>query len=74
VRDDHVTKRPCLLVELSPALDSDGLWHVNLHVADVVATPDRLKEPVGEAQGEDVVHGFLAEEMVNPEHLGLSPI
>ena len=48
-----------------------ALGHVDLDVADVVAVPDRLHQPVGEAQYEDVVHRLLAEEVVDAEDLRL---
>ena len=37
----------------------------------MLAVPDRLEHPVREAQREDVLHGFLAEEVVDPEDLRL---
>ena len=37
----------------------------------MVAVPDRLEESVREAQREDVVHRLLAQEVVDPEDLGL---
>ena len=36
---------------------------------DEVAVPDRLEEPVGEAEGEDILGRLLAEEMVDAEDL-----
>ena len=50
---------------------ADRLRHVDLDVADVVAVPDRLEEPVGEPQGEQVVDGLLAQEVVDAEDLRL---
>ena len=50
VRDDHVPVGAGLLVELGAALDPHRLRHVDLHVADVLAVPDRLEQPVGEPQ------------------------
>jgi len=40
-----------------------------LHVADVVAVPDRLEQAVGEAEGQDVVDRLFAQEVVDPEDL-----
>ena len=37
----------------------------------MVAVPDRLEQPVREPQREDVLHGLLAEEVVDPEDLRL---
>ena len=39
-------------------------------MVDVVAVPDRLEEPIGEAQREDVERGLLAEEVVDKVHDG----
>ena len=46
---------------------SDGqiLGGRDLHVVDVVAVPDRLEDAVGEPQHQDVLHGLLAEVMVD---------
>ena len=35
----------------------------------MVAVPDRLEEPVGEAEGQDVLGSLLAQEVVDPEDL-----
>ncbi len=64
-------KAPGALVEGAATLDGEGLGHVDLHVAHVAAAPQRLEELVGEAQGEDVVDGLLAQEVVDAKDLGL---
>jgi hypothetical protein len=72
VRDDHVPVGAGVVVEAGAALDRERLRHVDLHVADVVAVvPDRLEQAVREPEGQDVVDGLLAEEVVDPEDLGL---
>jgi hypothetical protein len=65
-RSDHVAKRPGLLVEAGAALDVELLGHVDLHIRDVVAIPDRLEDPVGKPRHQDVLGGLLAEEVVDP--------
>ena len=67
----HVAQRAGLLVELAAPLDADRLGHGDLHVVDAVAIPDRLEQPVGEAERHDVLHRLLAEEMVDAENLVL---
>ena len=57
------------LVERGAVLEAQRLGHVDLHVVDVVAVPDRLEQPVGEPEGEDVLRRLLAEEVVDPEDL-----
>ena len=47
------------------------LGHVDLHVRDVLAVPDRLEQTVREPEREDVERGFLAEEVVDAEDLAL---
>ena len=71
VRDDHVAVGAGLVVEVGAALDGQRLRHVDLHVGDVRAVPDRLEQAVGEPEGQDVVDRLLAEEVVDPEDLRL---
>ena len=69
VGDDHVAVGAGRLVERRPLLEAERLGHVDLDVVDVVAVPDRLEEPVGEAEGQDVLRRLLAQEVVDPEDL-----
>ena len=71
VGDDHVAVGTGGLVELGAALEPEGLRHVDLHVVDEVAVPDRLEEAVGEAERQDVLGRLLAEEVVDAEDLAL---
>src|SRR5262249_56959306 len=54
-----------------PVLDAHGLGDRDLHVIDVAPVPHRLEEPVGEAEDHDVLHGLLAEVVVDPVDLAL---
>lgn len=38
-------------------------------MVDAVAIPHRLEQAVGETERENVLHGFLAQEMIDAEHL-----
>ena len=67
VRDDHVAVGAGLLVEAGAVVDRERLGHVDLHVVDVVAVPDRLEHAVGEAQRDQVLDRLAAEEVVDPE-------
>ncbi len=67
--DHHVPEGTGLLVERSPEADRQGLGHVDLDVVDVLTVPDGLEEPVGEAEGQDVLGRLLAQEVVDAEHL-----
>ena len=69
VGDDHVAVGAGALVEAGAVTDRERLGNVDLDELDVVAVPERLVEPVGEAQGEDVLDRLLAEEVVDPEDL-----
>src|SRR5439155_20358228 len=73
---EEVAARAGLLVERPAALDADRLGDGDLHVVDVPAVPDRLEDPVAEAEDEEVPDGLLAEVVVDavdlllPEDLG----
>ena len=66
--DDHVAVGARVLVEAGAVVDGERLRHVDLHVVDVVAVPDRLEHAVGEAQRDQVLDRLAAEEVVDPEH------
>ena len=68
---DDVAQRAGLVVELAAALDADGLGHRDLDRVDVAAVPDRLEQPVAEAEDRQVLDGLLAEVMVDPIDLVL---
>ena len=67
----HVAVRARPLVEPDALPDRERLGHVDLHVRDVLAVPDRLEEPVRESEREDVERRFLAQEVVDAEDLAL---
>jgi hypothetical protein len=69
VGDHHVLVGPGVLVEAGATVQGQRLGHVDLHVVDVVAVPDRLEQAVGEPEREDVLRRLLAEEVVDPEDL-----
>ena len=60
---------PVCFVEAAAALDADGLGGRDLNVVDMVAVPERLEDAVGEAQHQDVLDRFLAEEVIDPVDL-----
>jgi hypothetical protein len=69
VGDDHVPVGAGVVVEVGASFDRERLGHVDLHVGDVLAVPDRFEQAVGEPEGQDVVDRLLAEEVVDPEDL-----
>jgi hypothetical protein len=50
-------------------LDAEILRHGDLDTGDVIAVPQRLKHRVGEPRVDDVLHGLLAQIMVDPENV-----
>jgi hypothetical protein len=68
---DDVARDAGLLVEAPAPLDADVLGHRDLHVVDVVAVPQWLEDRVREPEREDVLHGLLAEVVVDAEDLAL---
>ena len=69
VRDHHVAIRARGFVERRALAEAQRLRHVDLHVIDEVAIPDRLEQSVGETEREDVLRGLLAEEMIDAKDL-----
>jgi hypothetical protein len=67
----HVAQGSNRVVEAAAVLDAEVLRHRDLDVVDVLAIPDRLEDRVRESQVEDVHHRLLAEEVVDPQELGL---
>ena len=65
---DDVARRADAVVVAGATAEADVLGHGDLHVVDVVGVPDRLEELVGEAQRQQVLHGLLAEVVVDAEH------
>jgi hypothetical protein len=69
VRHHHVAVGAGLLVEAAALAQAQRLGHVDLHVVDEVAVPDRLEQAVGEAERQDVLRRLLAQEVVDAEDL-----
>ena len=62
-------RAPDLLVITGASADAEGFRAGDLDEVDVVAMPDGLEQGVGEAEDQNILHGLLAEVMVDPEHL-----
>ena len=65
----HIAVGSGRLVERGTHAEPKRLRNVDLHMIDEVAIPDRLEQPVGEAEREDVLRRFLAQEVIDPEDL-----
>jgi len=70
----HVAQGARALVVEAATLHAERLRHGDLHVVDVRAVPDRLEQPVGEAQDQDVLDGLLAQIVVDAEDLLLAEV
>ena len=69
VRDHHVAICAGGLVERRAFAEAQRFRHVDLHVIDEVAVPDRLEQTIGEAERQDVLRRLLAEKMIDAEDL-----
>ena len=65
----HVAQCAGAFVVIGAGGDADILGHGDLHVVDEVAVPQRLNQGIGEAEHQQVLHGFLAKIVVDAEHL-----
>ncbi|MNQ73243.1 hypothetical protein D3C85_879700 [compost metagenome] len=66
----HVAHGAGAVVVGAAVFHAQGFADADLHMVDVPGAPDRLEQAVGETQGHEVLHGFLAQVVVDAEHLG----
>ncbi len=64
-----VAHRTDAVVVTGALFDPERLRSGDLDVVDVLARPDGLEDAVREAQHEDVLHRFLAQVVIDAEHL-----
>ena len=69
MRHDHVAIGAGCFVERRAVAEPECFGNVDLDVVDEIAIPDRFEQSVGEAECENVLRGFLAEEMIDPKNL-----
>ena len=65
---DDVSRGADAVVVAGTSRHADVLGMRDLHMVDVVVVPDRLVHGIGETQRQDVLHGLLAQIMVDAEH------
>jgi hypothetical protein len=70
----HVAQRTRLLVITRALADAQRFGDGDAHALDVLPVPQRFEHRVGEPEHEKVLHGFLAEVVVDPEDLRLVEI
>ena len=67
---DHVAQRAGFLVVGAAAFDADRFRGGDLHVVHVAPVPQRLEDAVAEAEGQNVLHGLLAQVVIDAVDLG----
>ena len=70
----HVAQCPRVVVVAAAMFHADFLGHRDGDVVHVAAVPDGLEEHVGETESEDVLHGLLAQVMVDAEDLRFAEV
>src|SRR5262245_20673247 len=66
---NHVANGACLVVESSPALNTEILRHGDLYTLDTVAVPERLDKRVREAKDQQVVHRSFPQIVVDAKNI-----
>ena len=61
---NHVAQRAGLVIKRATALQAHCLGHGDLNVVDPARVPQRLEQPVAEAQRQQILHRLLAEIVV----------
>ncbi|MNZ97466.1 hypothetical protein D3C78_1167040 [compost metagenome] len=67
----HVAGRPGAVVVSAAVLYAEAFTHADLYMIDLVVAPHRFQQGIGKAQGHEVLHGFLAQVVVDAKHLRL---
>ena len=65
----HVAQRSGVIVITAAVLDAHGFGDGDGHIINVATIPDRLEERIGKTKGQNVLHRFLAEIVINPKDL-----
>src|SRR5260370_16120105 len=61
----NVAERARRFIKTAAALDTERFRRCDLDVIDVIAVPKRLEDAVAKAQHEQILHGVLAEVMID---------
>ncbi|MCY1173104.1 hypothetical protein D9M73_132550 [compost metagenome] len=65
----HVANSPGAIVVGTAVFYAQCLANADLDMVDLVVAPHRLQQGIGKTQGHQVLHGFLAQVVVDAEHL-----
>jgi len=68
---DHVAQRASVLVIAAPMTHANCLRHRDRDLIHIPPVPDRLEERVAEAEGENVLHCFFSQIVVDAKNLRL---
>jgi hypothetical protein len=66
---NHVAQSARRIIITTARFDADLFSDRNLHVIDIISVPDRLENAVAKAENQNILHGFLAEIMIDAENL-----
>ena len=61
----HIAQSACAFVEAGASLDPERFRRSDLHLVDVMGVPEGRENRVREPQYQNVLRGFLAEEMID---------
>jgi hypothetical protein len=70
----HVPQRSGTFIVAPAVLDAEVLGHGDRDVVDVSSIPDRLEHGIREPERQHVLHGLLAEEVVDAENLSFQEL
>jgi hypothetical protein len=62
---NHIAQRAGPVIIVAALFDADGFSHRNLHVIDVPAIPDGLKDPVCKTERQNILHRFFSQIMID---------
>ena len=65
----HIPQRAGLFIIAAPMLHPETLRHGDLHMVDVLAIPDRLEDPVGKPEDQNILHRLFPEIVIDPVDL-----
>ena len=65
----HVAQRADVVIEIDAVANTEVFGDCNLHMINIAAAPQRLKQGIAEAQCQEILDGFLAEVVINSENL-----
>ena len=65
----HIAQRAGRIVVAAALFHAHGFAHGNLHMIDVAPVPDRFENPIGKAKGQNVLHRFFAQVVVDAVNL-----